>query len=232
MNEIEKIKEQIVRQAIELKTGGFKPSNSMNESWIGKVYLYKVDEEIPIDSNGELMIPLLQLCFQDISFYPKALSNTKALTIFISAELPHELTTNGQNWILREYKQSDELIHKELSNPNSTLKPFPLKPENIKQDYPVWDGGGLTLELENKIVALEESGMIEDYSEIAENKYGHKIGGYPSFCQPGIDFGDNYEFVLQIASDEKVNLNIVDDGTIFFAKNDKTQEWVYYCDFY
>jgi uncharacterized protein YwqG len=112
------------------------------------------------------------------------------------------------------------------------LKPFPLIPQNIQDDYPVWDGGGLTSEMEDEILKLEKSGIIEDYYDITENQYGHKLGGYPSFCQPGVHFGDNFEFVFQIASDDKVKLNIVDSGTMFFAKNSKTGEWVFYCDFY
>ena len=232
MNEIEEIKKQIVKQGIELKTGGFKPTNSITESWIGKVYLYRKNEEIPKDKNGELMIPLFQLCFENLPFIPEIFSETKALTVFISGELPVDLTKNGENWIIREYKMSDNLVVKDLTNPKSFLKAFPLKPELIKEDYPVWDGGGLSDELEDKIIELEDSGVIDDYYDIAENQYGHKVCGYPSFCQPGIDFGDDFEFALQIASDNKANLNIVDSGTIFLAKNSKTGEWLFYCDFY
>ncbi len=232
MNEIEDIKGQIVKRGIELKTGGFKPTNSTSESWIGKVYLYKEDEEIPTDKNGKLMIPLFQLCFENLPFIPEIFSNTKVITVFISSDLPVELTPNGENWLLREYKTTDKLVVKDLNNPNSLLKAFPLKPEIIEEDYPVWDGGGLSSKLEDKILELENSGVIEDYYDITENQYGHKIGGYPSFCQPGPDFGDDFEFTIQIASDDKANLNIVDSGTIFLAKNNQTEDWKYYCDFY
>ena len=232
MNEIDNIKKQIVRKATEFITGGFKPTNSNSESWIGKVYLYKVDEEIPKDSNGNLMFPLFQLCLDNLENIPKILSETKALTVFIAEELPMDLTENGNGWLIREYKKSDSLIIKELTNPKSFIKPFPLTPKIIEEDYPVWDGGGLTSEMEDKILELENSGDIDDYYDITENQYGHKLGGYPSFCQPGVDFGDDYEFVFQIASDEKANFNIVDSGTIFLTKNSKTGEWKYYCDFY
>ncbi|WP_242133004.1 DUF1963 domain-containing protein [Aestuariivivens marinum] len=232
MNKIQEIKKEIVKRGIELKTGGFRPTNSESESWIGKVYLFKENEEIPKDNNGELMIPLFQLYLENLPFIPEILSNTKALTVFISSELPVDLTENGKNWIIREYKKDDKLVLKELTNTESFLKAFPLKPEIIEEDYPVWDGGGLSSEQEDKILDLENSGVIEDYYDITENKYGHKIGGYPSFCQPGVDFGEDFEFAIQIASDEKANLNIVDSGTIFLAKNRNTEEWKYYCDFY
>lgn len=232
MSEIEEIKRQIVKQAVKLNVGGFKPTNSMTESWIGKVYLYGLEEEIPLDKNGALMIPVLQLCLENLPFVPKILSKTKVITVFISEELPFETTQNGDGWELREYSIEDELLKKDLKHSASKLKPFALKPALLNEDYPVWDGGGLSSHMEDKIIKLEESGIIENYYDIFENQYGHKIGGYPSFCQPGIDFGENYEFTLQIASDEKLNLNIVDGGTIFLAKNKMTKKWKFYCDFY
>ncbi|TDS13000.1 DUF1963 domain-containing protein [Sphingobacterium paludis] len=151
MQEVDKIKQKIVKKATVFETGGFKPEYTSTESWIGKVYL---------------------------------------------------------------------------------LKPFPLRPQPTRDDYPVWDGGGLTREMEVEILELERSGIIESYYDITENQYGHKLGGYPSFCQPGVYFGDNFEFVFQIASDDKARLNIVDSGTMYFAKNAITGEWIFYCDFY
>ena len=232
MNEIEDLKKQIVRKATEFITGGFKPTNSISESWIGKVYLFKEEEEIPKDKDGNLMLPLFQLCLDNIENVPKSLSNTKFLTVFIAEDLPMDLTENGENWLVREYKKSDKLIMKELNNPKSFITPFPLTPKMIEEDYPVWDGGGLTSENEDKFLELENSGIIESYYDVTDNHYGHKLGGYPSFCQPGTNFGEGYEFVLQIGSDNKANLNVVDSGTIFLAKNSKTGEWKYYCDFY
>lgn len=232
MDEIENIKKHIVKKATVFQTGGFKPTNSISESWIGKVYLFKDNEEIPLDKNGNKMIPLIQVNLNHVSIKPKSISNSKIITVFISKDFPVELSLNNENWLIREYENEDDLKIKEFEIKNSFVKPFPLKPLKLIEDYPVWDGGGLSDEMKDKILELENTGVIEDYYDITENQYGHKIGGYPSFCQPGIDFGSDYEFVLQIASDEKANLNIVDGGTIFLAKNIKTQQWKYYCDFY
>jgi hypothetical protein len=66
---------------------------------------------------------------------------------------------------------------------------------------------------------------------MVENNYGHKLGGYATFYQSGVSFGDDFQFKLQIASDEKARLNIIDNGTIFLAKNSKTGEWRLYVDF-
>lgn len=232
MQTIEQIKKLLVKQAVELTTGGFKPTNSMTESWVGRVYLYKADEEIPLDNHGDLMIPVFQLCLDDLPLIPDVLKDTRALTVFIAKDLPMDLTPNGENWLIREYRKTDKLTVKDLANPDSWIKPFPLKPQIVAEDYPVWDGGGIPGEIAAEILALEDSGAIDDYFDVTENHYGHKVGGYPSFCQPGIDFGEGFEFVMQIASDDKAHLNIVDSGTIFLAKNAQTGAWKYYCDFH
>ena len=232
MKAIDRIKKQIVRQAVSLTPGGFRPANTANESWIGKVYLFKEEEGIPTDQEGVQMIPLLQLCMESMPFIPALLKHIHVLTIFIGEEMPDDVAKNGEGWLIRTYSKEDKLIIFETENENSKLKAFPLKATMVKEDYPVWDGGGLSEALEDEIVELEESGEILDYGEVAENIYGHKLGGYPSFNQPGIDFGPGFEFVLQISSDDKVGLNIVDQGTLFFAVNKKTNEWKMYSDFY
>lgn len=232
MNTIEEIKSQLARRAVILTTGGFKPTNSDSESWIGRVYLYNEDEDVPRDNNGNIMIPLFQLCMNSLPFIPETLVDIKALTVFISEDIPVNLTPNGENWVIREYRKTDSLVVKEFLNKESILKAFPLKPEIINEDYPVWDGGGMNDEIADKILKLEKSGEIKSYYDIAENIYAHKVGGYPSFCQPGIEPGEDFQFVFQIVTDEKANLNIIDNGTIFFFKNFKTGEWKYYCDFY
>lgn len=134
--------------------------------------------------------------------------------------------------MLREYKSLDNIIIKDLKNDTSFIKPFPLSNRLIKKDYPVWEDPEIPDDISNKINELEDSGIIDSYYDIIENNYGHKIGGYATYCQSGIDFGEDFEFVFQIASDEKANLNIVDSGNIYLAKNKKTEEWVFYCDFY
>ena len=43
MKRIDEIKKILVKKATGFTTGGFKPTNSDTESWIGRVYLYKED---------------------------------------------------------------------------------------------------------------------------------------------------------------------------------------------
>lgn len=232
MREIQKIKNNLARKATEFISGGFKPTNSITESWIGRVYLYLENEEIPLDNDGELMLPLFQLCFNDLPFVPEILEKSKIITVFISKKFPMDLTANGNNWVLREYKSVDNIVVKDLKNDTSFIKPFPLSNRLIEEDYPVWEDPEIPDDISDKINQLEDSGIIDSYYDIIENNYSHKIGGYATYCQSGIYFGEDFEFVFQIASDGKANLNIVDSGNIYLAKNTKTEEWVFYCDFY
>jgi hypothetical protein len=143
-----------------------------------------------------------------------------------------DLTPNGNNWLLREYKNTDQIVIKDLKNDSSFIKHFPLSNKLIEEDYPVWEDYEISEEISNKILELKNSGIIDSYYDIIENNYSHKIGGYATYCQSGIDFGEDFEFVFQIASDEKANLNIIDSGNFYLAKNKKTEEWLLYCDFY
>lgn len=248
---IAEIKDRLAKRATELSAGAFKPTYSDKESWIGRVAFYKEEESIPLDADGTPMLPLLQLSLEGLPYIPDGLENTKMITVFISEDLltgryssangapstpsgdgaPNYLSANGEGWVLREYSKDDHLINKRLENLDSYIRSYPLKTTFIREDYPVWDSGGIPSDIEDEILRLEKAGEITDYYDIVENNYGHKLGGHPTFCQSGIDFGEDFEFLLQIASDGKANLNIVDAGTIFLAKNRKTGEWRLYIDF-
>lgn len=232
MDEIEKLKKALSKKATTFQSGGFKPTNSISESWIGRVYLYLENEEIPNDSKGKQMLPLFQLSLDNLPFIPDILSDTKLITIFISKEIPMDLTINGNDWVIREYKDTSNIVIKDLKNENSLIKAFPLSSKLIEEDYPVWEDPEIPNDILDRIIELEDEGFIDSYYDMIENNYGHKLGGYATYRQLGIDFGQDYEFVLQIASDEKANLNIIDSGNFYFAKNRKTDEWMYYIDFY
>lgn len=230
----EEIKAALARPAVEFSRGGPRPTYITTKSWLGRVYLGRPGETLPFDAKGQPMWPLLQLVLAGLPAVPSVLATTQVLTVFISHEFPGDarITPNGQYWLLREYQDGEELVQLEMACPTSPLKSFPLQAGPVVADYPVWDGGGIPDKLANDIISLEDAGTISDYFEWVEICYGHKLGGWPSFCQPGIEFSPGFEFVLQIASDAEAQLNIVDGGTIFLAKNGATGEWESYCDFY
>lgn len=230
--DIDEIKRRLVKPATRFSVGGFRPTNEINESWIAKVSLYKDSEELPLDSEGNPMIPLAQFYIPSFPYIPAPVKETQILTVFMPEELPEVLDPISANWLIREYKSTDDLVVKDIKNPSSELKAFPLKPEIIEKDYPLWDTQDIPSDVEDAILDLEDKGEIESYYDITEHSYSHKFGGYPSFCQSGINFGDGFEFVFQISSDEKIGLNVVDSGSFLFAKNPNLNEWRFYFDFY
>ncbi len=231
MNE-EEIKTQLKRSAIKLTAGGFRLSNDLNESWLGKVFLFQPGEDVPTDQTGSEMLPFAQFHLPGLSVDNISIGKTKLITLFISYDFPEQLEPMGKNWVIREYESLEGIERRDYINPQSYLKPFPLKAEKVEEDYPLWDGGGVPFDLESKIVELERSGQIKNYYDFTTHCYDHKFGGYPSFCQPGIDPGDDFEFIFQISSDSKINLNVVDSGSLMFWKNINRNEWVIYYDFY
>ncbi len=235
--DIETIRKIITKPVTKFSTGGFRPTNSIEESWIGKVTAFLEDEEIPRDEKGNLMIPLCQLYLPNLPFVHENVKETKLISAFVSNDFFDPLETMGKNWVIREYTDLDKIKIKAFPAQEHFLKPFPLKPEFVERDYPLWDGGGLSREMEEEVLKLEKAGVIECYYDIADHVYEHKIGGYPSFCQSGIydyddGFGAGFEFVFQISSDNKAQLNVVDSGSFMFAKNKTTGEWNIYYDFY
>ncbi|MDW5289663.1 DUF1963 domain-containing protein [Formosa sp. PL04] len=233
---VEDLKHEIAKSVTKFNTGGFRPKNTIHESWIGKVFAYNEDEEIPIDKNGDQMFPLAQFYLPNLPYVHPSLKNTKLITVFVSAELPECFEDMGDHWVLREYDNLESIQIKNTENSNSFINAFPLVPELDENDFPLWDGGGLSMAMETEILKLENEGVIEDYFDIAEHVYNHKIGGYPSFCQSGIGdaegFGEGFQFVFQISSDEKANFNVIDSGSLMFAKNTDTNQWSVYYDFY
>jgi uncharacterized protein YwqG len=104
----------------------------------------------------------------------------------------------------------------------------------IDNDTPAWeDSCSFQPDIEEAILQLESEEDVEYYDDIVEKVYPtHKVGGYPSFTQGGVSFGEEFPFVFQISSDEKAQFNIVDSGSFYFFYNQDKQEWIVHCDFY
>ncbi len=228
----EEIRSRVAKSAVKLTAGGFRPTGEPTESWLGRVFLSGPDEERPVNSVGDPLLPLAQICLASSPFAPACLEGVELVTVFIGSSLPDEFEPMDENWIIREYSNMADLIERDWPSPRSFLKPFPVSFQRIDDEWPCWDGGGLTDEMSDAILALEASGEISDYYDLGEHYYVHKVGGYPSFCQPGIDPGDGFEFAFQISSDPKINLNVVDGGSLQFYRNPATAEWKLYYDFY
>lgn len=228
----EEIRTRVARRASKLTAGGFRPSGELTESWLGRVFLFKADESLPVNSNGEILFPLAQLYLPGLPYTPQCLYGVQVITAFIHPEFPGEFEPMGEKWHVREYHMLDDLVRKDIEASESFLKPFPVSSELVEDDWPNWDGGGLDMDSSDAILEMEENGAIVDYYDLANHEYGHKVGGYPSFCQSGVDAGEGFEFAFQVSSDQKINLNVIDNGSFHFYRNPKTRMWKIYYDFY
>ncbi|SHO57443.1 DUF1963 domain-containing protein [Vibrio quintilis] len=226
---IEDIKQHLGKPITKLSLGGIRPTHELTESWIGKVFLFDQGETLPRDDLGNEMMPLAQICLKNLPYVPEAVEGIELLTLFVSTEFPQPFDEMGSSWLIREYRSVQGLERKEFVC--SDLEPFPLHPEMVERDCPLWEDQILS-SMKNDMPVMENSGEIECYYDTIDHYYAHKFGGYPSYCQPGIDFGEDYEFVFQIASDPNVRLTIGDNGSFMFARNRRDGCWVMYYDEY
>lgn len=71
----EEIKAALARPAVEFTAGGFRPTYAATESWLGRVYLGRADETLPLDAQGQPMWPLLQLVLAGLPTVPDTSAN-------------------------------------------------------------------------------------------------------------------------------------------------------------
>ena len=247
---IAELRAALARPCTELQTGGFRPSGSDEESWIGRVFLCRPEETGEVlDTHGRPLHPLAQFYLPALPYVPENLRHVTWLTVFMGEEWPEVWNgqdRNGEGWLLREYTAADTLVHHEY--PTVGIKAFPLKPILLERDFPIWDGGGAG-HLSEEICALEpeypneaDENTLQYYDDIAtEHCYHHKFGGYPSFCQSGIcenegsaglNMGEGFRFMFQISSDDKAGINVVDSGSLMFSRHSGSGEWSLYFDFF
>ena len=235
---IAEIQAKLAKPITEFETGGFRPTGERDESWIGRVFLCRSDEAKPVlDNHGKPLYPLAQFYLPNLPFVPDELKHLSYLMVFMGDTFPQVQDTHGDGWLIREYTTDDELIEYEFAQ-QGTPKPFALKPRFQPYDFPLWDGGGVPPDVEDEIYQFDNyhdkdnPDLFDYYHDIVgdEHSYLHKFGGYPSFCQSGVEFENDCRFMFQISSDEKACFNVVDNGSLMFARNQKG-DWVLYYDF-
>jgi len=230
-SKISEIKNALRKKALGFETGGIRPTNQLGESWIGKVCWQAQGDTWPLGEDGEKMIPLATLFVDGSEYIPNSLKDIKMINIFVDVALLDNLAEDSyKKWFkIYTYESLDNLVKCDYTS--EQLIPFTLTPQVIDNEFPEWEDVGD--ELLDIISAMEENDNIEYYRDIYEDNYhSHKIGGYPSTIQGGLEYGEGYEFVLQISSDEKAEFNIVDGGNFYFGYNSTTKEWEVRCDFY
>jgi predicted DNA-binding WGR domain protein/uncharacterized protein YwqG len=228
------IQSALRKSATVFETGGFFPTKKLLESWIGRVGFCLPKEETPKDKGGKPMFPAAMFFLKELPFVPAPLNGIEMLSVYISENIYDHLVNEDYDgyYAIREYKSCNDLVPCELTS--KEIKPMPLKPKFIKNDYPAWDSEDIADEIQDEICRLEDEKGMEYHEDIAEEMYcQHKIGGYGSYCQPAYGYAaDGFEFVFQIASDDEADFNIVDGGNFYFYKNPTTKKWKIHCDFY
>ena len=225
---IKHIQAQLAKQATIFQTGGIRPTHELLESWIGYVGWSLPEEHRPSGFQ-----PLATLFLKNLPYVPTALKPFQLITLFVHESILDHLMEDDLSpfFEIRTYTALENLVQREWQHDH--IRAFPLQPELISNDYPVWDGGGIPAQIEEEILRLEHEEQLDYFDDILEDLYPlHKIGGYPTYCQSGYDFGEHTPFVFQITSDAKAQLNIVDNGNFYFFYNPTEQTWRVYCDFY
>lgn len=186
---VDSVRTALARECTEFEVGGFRPRDSDDESWIGRVFLRAQDEpDAPTDAHGEPMYALAQIYLPALPFVPRQLEGVRYLCVFIGYEPPEPLADSGDGWLMREYKY-EPLVRYECPQ-NVALKPFAMRAIHQPLDFPLWDAGDINGEVFDEIIELENKHGCSYHDDIGiEHCYGHKFGGYPSFAQSGVAFG-------------------------------------------
>lgn len=230
LNDLDSLLKQVSQPCTQLEANrALSVTNSIEQSWLGRVNHCLPDEAIPLDKHGRQMMELGQFFLPALPYVPSSLSGIVLVSAFISYELEGDSDAMDGCFEIREYRNIESLICKETASLG--LNPFPVYPKLVDSDHPVWDGGGLTLAQEEAFLSLERSGDISNYYDVTSHLYGHKFGGYPSFCQSGVDLKP-HEFIFQVSSDEKLGLNVIDNGSLTFWRHPELGSWRLYYDCY
>ena len=214
-----------LRKASIAQIGGFRPPDDPLTSWFGGHFLALPEESWPTNEHGA-MLPLLQVRTDELPYVPPQFAGIRFLTVFIdSKELPIDVATNGDHWLIRTYDTLDGLVPMETPE-GSWLRPFPIKWSLVEDEGPQWqDAWG--------IHPLDAFNELEDCIELFYDRYHRhlftKIGGWPSYIQGGLYDPDR--FVFQISSEEKPRWMWGDNGNAYFYL-DENNEWLMLWDCY
>ena len=211
------------RPAIVLEIGGFRPSEELRASWFGRVNLAEPGEVWPT-CDGKPLLALCQVDLTELPFRPPRLDDVAFMTAFIGPDHLPSHDANGSKWCLRTYSSTANLIPLAQPLKHSPIKPFPMRPQIVENDFPCLDDINVELDAE-----VEDS-----YYDHFENVGGFKLGGWPTLIQSEIYWAPNNqhlaapEYVFQIDSTDKAHWSWGDGGVGYFGRGTATgheNEW-------
>jgi uncharacterized protein YwqG len=211
MSRAEEYKQLNTHKASVLTVGGFRPTGNPLASHFGLAPVALPGEGWP-SHEGKPLFFVCQLNLTEAPFIPGLLQDVKLITFFIDPKLGLLSEDNGKDWHLRAYKTLDGLTPLKVPEGATVPRGFEAK-WNVGDDQPVYDDPDLIVPqgFDNTDVHLE-------------NVRRTKIGGYASNIQSEPWWGSGRShpaqprYCLQIASEEKVNLQWGDQGTIYIAR--------------
>jgi hypothetical protein len=215
---LDEIRAQLRRRAIRMNLGGIRPPESPLASWFGKVLVALPGENWPAGEKGQPMHAICQINLTELPFRPTLLQDTAFLSVFIDPESHYDRggVPNGTCWLLRAYKTLEHLRPVQIPEAHFAIKPLPLTPEIIEQDYPCHDN-----------VPWE---ILDWFNNHGEKYYDHfsttnglKLGGWPSLVQSELYWEYNQlpsqpDFTFQIDSEEKAGWYWGDAGVVYFGR--------------
>lgn len=212
--------ENIGKRPVIAHIGGFRPENDIISSFGGGFYL-KSDMEWPSDDDG-FMLPVIQIAVSEVPQGQSIFGDTKLVQIFINSKrIPAGSSKNGDGWLLKEYKDMNDLILVETPTGSEVYKHFQIKWSTYEGiDTPCWEEAWNYFDL-TEINESEE--LSNRFFDEFERYIYTKIGGYAAFVQSPCRRPD--EYVFQISSEVKPRFMVGDNGKLYVCKSKETNEW-------
>lgn len=201
--------------------GGFRPEDS-RRSWFGGHFYIHPEIGWPTDLDGP-MLPVLQIYVPEIPGGIAGVGECSLIQIFLNRkELPLDVAKNGNKWRLIEHTSIEDLLLTDTPKDAQWLREFQIKwSESETHDYPCWEEAWDYVDMTdiNKDDAARKR-YFEQFSRYRQTK----IGGYPAYIQCPESM-EEFEFIMQIASEEKPRYMIGDNGNMYIYRSKTDDEW-------
>ena len=172
---VDEFRSTIRRRAICMEIVGFRAPENPRTSWFGHVGFALPGEAWPC-TEGKPMHALCQINLTELPFRPRRLDDVEFINVFVGPDrLPID-AANGTNWCLRAYRSIGQLVPLAAPPTGSPMKPFPMRPKVVEEDYPCHDD----------IPCAVPPEIGDGYYDVFHNTPGFKLGGWPSLVHSEI----------------------------------------------
>ncbi|MDA8586818.1 YwqG family protein, partial [Rhodobacteraceae bacterium] len=216
-------RQKIEKPCSALIVGGFRPTNELTSSCFGEVRA-SAGEEWP-SFNGQFLWPVCQLNLLDAPYVPECLKDIAVFQFFVFEEywnfdvstIDTVVKSPTGPFFIRTYNELDGISRAHIASHSSTFRPFEAKWKNSTLvDYPTHD----TMPIDFDALGIGDYYDQEGVDQVQATK----LGGWPSCIQsePWWDYraeGKEFEFALQIDSEDKAKCHWGDGGAVYLARH-------------